>query len=139
MVGVGDGDGERVGRVGALDLHARKQALDHKVDLRFLRRAGADDGFLDEARGIFADGEPGAGGGHQDDTARLGELERRLRVLVEEYFLGGCAVGVVIGEDGVELRGEVGQALGQGFAGAGLELAVGEVREGSRPKMIISA
>ena len=55
MVGVGDRHGERVGGVGAGDLHAGEEALDHRVDLRFLGIAGADDGFLDQPRGIFAD------------------------------------------------------------------------------------
>ena len=59
MVGVGDGDGEGVGCVGAGDGYSGEEALDHEVDLRLFRRAGADDGLLDEARGIFADGEPG--------------------------------------------------------------------------------
>ena len=46
---------QRVGGVGARDLHAGEEALDHCVDLRFLGIAGADDRFLDQSRGIFAD------------------------------------------------------------------------------------
>ena len=47
MMGVGDGDGERVGGVGAGDGDTGEQALDHGMDLDFFRGAGADDGFLD--------------------------------------------------------------------------------------------
>ena len=47
MVGVGDGDGEGVGSVRAGNGDPGEQALDHRVDLDFLRAAGADDGFLD--------------------------------------------------------------------------------------------
>ena len=106
---------------------AGEEALDHRVDLRLFGVAGADDGLLDQPRGIFADLDAGARGDHQHDAARLGELERRLRVLVDEDFLGRGGVGAVVGEERVELRREVGEALGQRLLGVGLELAVGEV------------
>ena len=51
-----------------------------------------------------------AGGDHQHDAARLGELERRLRVLVDEDFLGRRAVRAVVDEHRLELRREVGEA-----------------------------
>ena len=70
---------------------------------------------------------PGTRGDHQHDAARLGELERRLRVLVDEDFLGRGGVDGVIGEEGFELAREVGEAAGEAFLGVGLELAVGEV------------
>ena len=127
MMGVGDGNSEGVGGVGAGDPDAGEEPLDHGVNLRLFGGAGADDGFLDEARGIFGDVDPGAGGEHDDDAACLGELQRRLGILVEEDFLGGGGGGGVVGEEGFELSREVGQALGEGFLGVGLELAVGDV------------
>jgi len=129
VVGVGDGDGEGVGGVGAGDGDAGEQALDHRVDLDFLRAAGADDGFLDEARGIFADDDARSGGDHQHDAAGLGELERGLRVLVDENLLRRGGVGRMVGDEGFELGREVRQALGKQFLRVGLELAVGEMRQ----------
>ncbi len=99
------------------------------MDLDLVGIADSDDGFLDEPRGIFADLDPGAGGDHQAHAAGLGELERRLRVLVDENLLGRGAFGRVVGDQRLELRREVGQALGKQFPGVGLQLAVGEMRQ----------
>ena len=129
MVGVGDGDGQRVGGVGAGDGGAGQQALDHRVDLRLFGIAVADHRFLDQPRGIFADLEPAARGAQQHDPARLAELEGRLRVLVDEHFLDRGGLGRAVGDQRVELAGEVRQALGQRLGAVGLELAVGDVAE----------
>ena len=85
--------------------------------------------FLTSARRIFADGDPGARGAHQRDAARLAELERRLRVLVDEHFLDRGGVGPVLGEQRFELVGEPRQALRQRRQRIGLDLAVGDVGE----------
>ena len=127
MVGVGDGNGECVGRVGAGDGDAGQQPLDHGVDLNLVGIADADHGLLDEARGIFADGQAGTGGGGEHDTAGLAELQRGLRVLVDEDFLDRGGVGPMLVEQGFKLAGEIGEALGQRRVGLGLQLAVGEV------------
>ena len=58
-MGVGDRHCERIGGVGAGDGDAGQQPLDHGVNLRFFSGAGADDRFLDKARSIFADFDPG--------------------------------------------------------------------------------
>jgi len=129
VVGVGDRNGEGVGGVGAGDLHTGKEPLDHGVDLRLVRSAGADDGFLDQPSGIFADFDTRAGGNHQHDAARLGELEGRLRILVEKDFLRRGRIGGVVGEERLELRGKVRKAARQGFLGVRLELAIGEMRK----------
>ena len=55
MMRVGDRDGERVGGVGPGNLHARKKAGDHRVDLRLFGAAGSDDRLLDQGRSVFAD------------------------------------------------------------------------------------
>ena len=107
MMRVGDGDGEGVGGVGAGDRHPGQQTGDHGVDLGFLGAASADNGFLDKAGGIFAHLEAGAGRRHQDDAAGLAELQRRLRVLVDEYFLDRGAVGLSVGNQRLELGSQV--------------------------------
>ena len=129
MVGVGDGDGQRVGGVGAGDLRAGEEAHDHRMDLRFLGAAGADHGLLDQPGSIFADGEAGAGGGGEDHAAGLAELQGRLRVLVDEHLFDRGGLGPVLGDQRLELAGEVCEALGQRRGGARPDLAVGEVGE----------
>ena len=129
MMRVRDCDGEGVGGVRTGDRDAREQAGDHCVDLGFLGGAGAHDGFLDQARGIFPDGDSGAGSEHQGDAAGLAELERRLRVLVEEDFLDCRSLGAMFGDQGFELVGECREAFGKGRLGVGLDVAIGDVAE----------
>ena len=124
---VGDSDGQRIGRIGTGDRHAWQEARNHGVNLHFLGRAIADDGFLDQPGGIFADLQPGAGSNHQDYAAGLAELERRLRVLVDEHFLNRGAVRLPVGDQGFNLRREVRQPRRQRLSSNGLELAVGDV------------
>ena len=102
---------------------------DHRVDLRLLGAAGADHRLLDEPRRIFADVDPGASGGHEDDAARLAELERRLRVLVGEDLLDRRGAGRMLLDHGLELLGERGKPARQRRSGVGPDLAVGDVRE----------
>ena len=106
MMRVGDRDRERVGGIGAGDLHAGKQARHHRVDLRLLRAAGADDRLLDQRRRIFADLDPGARGAHQHHAARLPELQRRLRVLVDEHLFDRGRGGLLLGDQRLELVGK---------------------------------
>ncbi len=127
MVGGGDGYREGICGVGAGDGRAGQQALDHGMDLRLFGRAGADHRLLDQPGGIFADGEPGAGGGGEGDAAGLTELQGRLRVLVDEHLLDCGGLRTVLGDQRLELAREVGEALGQGRGRVRLELAVGEV------------
>ena len=129
MMRMRDGDGEGVGGVGAGDRYSGEEALDHEMDLGLVGAAAADDGLLDQPRGIFADCKPRARGDHQHDTARLGELERGLGVLVDEDFLGRGGVRRVVGKERFELSGEMGQALRERLLRVGLELTVREVSE----------
>ena len=129
MMRVGDRDGEGVGGIRPGDFGAGEQARDHRVDLRLLGVAVADHRFLDQPRGIFANLHARAGSDHQDNAASLAELERRLRVLVDEHFLDGRAFGRMIGDQGFELRREMRQALRQSVGAIGLQLTVGDVAE----------
>jgi crossover junction endodeoxyribonuclease RuvC len=87
MMGVGDSDGEGIGRVGAGDLRPGEQPRDHRMDLRLVRATGADDRLLDQGRRIFADRDAAPRGAEEDDPPRLAELQRRLRIIVDEHFL----------------------------------------------------
>ena len=129
MMRVGNRHGERVGGVGAGDLHAREQPSDHRMDLRLLGAAGADDGLFDQPRGIFADFDPRARRDHDHHAPRLAELERRLRIGVDEHLLDRGGVGLVLGEKLLELIAKRGEALWQGSGGVGLDLTVGEMAE----------
>ena len=65
----------------------------------------------------------------EDGAARLGELERRLRVLVEEDFFHGRPVGCVGSDYCADGFAQVIQPLGHGRPGSGCYLAVGDMRE----------
>ena len=129
MMRVGDRDRERIGGVGAGDLHAGQQPRDHRMDLRLFRAAGADHRLLDQAGGIFADLDPGARRAHQHDAARLAELERRLRVLVDEHFLDRGGVGPCSAISASSWSASRASRCGQRRRGIGLDLAVGDMRQ----------
>jgi len=120
---------QSIGGIGAGDLHAGKQPRDHRMDLRLFRAAGPDHGLLDEGRGIFADLDPGAGGAHQRHAAGLPELQRRLRVLVDEHFLDRGGGGRVVSNQRIELVGEGRKPARQRRVGIRLDLSVGDVRQ----------
>src|SRR5438874_10326539 len=81
---MGNRYGQCVGGVRSGDFCAAKQARDHRVDLRLLGIADADDRFLDQPRGIFANFQASARADHDHNAAGLAELERRLWVRVDE-------------------------------------------------------
>src|SRR5439155_24546045 len=105
------------------------QSRNHGVDLRLLGVPGADHRLLDQPRRIFADLETGARRGHDDDTARLAELERRLRIGVDENLLDRGAIGAMLGNQRVELISDRSQPLRQRRARIRLQLAVGDMRQ----------
>ena len=129
MVRMGDRHGQRVSRVRTGDLHPGQKTLDHGVDLRLFRAAGTDHRLLDEAGRIFPDVEPCAGGYHQQDAASLAQLQRRLRVLVDENLFDGRRLRRAIGDDRLKLRRKVGKASRERFSSVSLELAVGDMRQ----------
>jgi len=124
---VGDRDGERVGGVGAGDLGPGQQARHHRMDLRLARAASPDHRLLDQRRGILPDRNPGSCRAHQNDAARLAELEGRLRVLVDEYLLDRGRFWPVLGDDRLELLGQPREPLRQRGQRVGLDLAIGAV------------
>ncbi|KAI1692040.1 hypothetical protein DdX_21480 [Ditylenchus destructor] len=58
VVGMADRYSERVGGIGACDLHPREQARHHRMDLCLLGSAGADHRLLDETRSISPTSSP---------------------------------------------------------------------------------
>lgn len=75
MIGVADCYRQCIGGIRASELHAGQQHAEHRLDLFFRSRAGADDGFFDQARGIFGHGKPAACAAEQHHAARVGKLE----------------------------------------------------------------
>ena len=86
-MGVGDGDGERVGGVGAVGGRARQEAPHHGADLALVAMACADHGLLDGVGRIFGDDDARKRRHEQGDPARLAELERCRSVTVDESLL----------------------------------------------------
>ena len=88
-MGMGDGDGERVGGVGAVERRARQQALHHGPDLALVAMAGADHGLLHRVRRVFGDRQPEQRRHQQRDAPRLAELQRGRAVAIDEGLLDG--------------------------------------------------
>ena len=127
MMRVGDCYGERVGGVGAGNPGAGKQPRDHGVDLRLLGIAVPDHRLFDQPRGIFAHFEPATRGDHDYHAARLAEFQRRLRVLIDEHFFDCGTVRPLVGDESVELVGEMCETARKFRRAVGLELPVGEM------------
>ena len=124
---VGDGHRERVSRVRAGDFRSGKQARNHRVDLRLLGSACADHCLLHQRRSIFADRDSRPRRAHQHHSARLAELQRRLRVLVDEDLFDRRRLGCVLGDERLELAREIGEPLRKRCGRVRLQLAVGDV------------
>jgi hypothetical protein len=126
---VSDCNGERVGGIGACDLHSGKEARDHRMDLRLFGCPSSNDGLLHEPRGIFTDRNSGSRSTHQNDAARVSELQRRLRVLVDEDLFGSCSIGSLFGDQELELFGKGCKSVGQRRRAIGTDLAIGNMDE----------
>ena len=129
MMGVGDGDGERVRGVRPDDLHAGQQARHHGMDLILRRIADADHGFLDQPRGIFADLHAGARGVEQDHAARLSQFQGRLRIDVDEHLLDRRAIGPMFEDEVGQGKIERQQPRCQRHRTIRLDLAIAQMRE----------
>ena len=86
-MGVGDGDGERVGGIGAVERRARQQAFHHGADLALVAVTGADHGLLHRVRRVFGDLKPEQRRHEQGDAPRLAELQRGGGVAIDEGLL----------------------------------------------------
>ena len=129
MVRVRDRDGERVGGVRPGDDRAGKQHAQHRLYLFLGRGSGADDRHLDQSRRIFADRQAAARAGEQHHAARVGEFQRRLRVVVGEHFLDRGTVGTVVGDHRRQRGIEVREPVGQRRLRIGAHLAVRDVAD----------
>lgn len=98
-MGMGDGDGERVCRIGARDPDAGQQPLHHRPNLLLAGAAGTDHRLLHQCRGIFANLDAAPRCGEQHDAAGLAELQGRLGIFVDEYFLDGGRDRAMFGND----------------------------------------
>ena len=127
MMRMSDCNCQRIGRIRTGDLCSGEQPRDHCVNLRLLGSARTNHGFLDQPRRIFTDFHACSSGAHQDYAASLAELQRRLRVLVDENLLDRGGGGCVVPDQGLQLIADCREAAGQGGRDFGLDLAVGDV------------
>ena len=130
MMRVGDRDRERVGGVGAGDLHAGKQARDHRVDLRLVGAAGADDRLLDQRAAAYSPTSIPARAAHISTTPRAWpSLSVDCGFWLTNTSSTAAAVGPVLGDHRLELLREPGQPLRQRRRRIGLDLPVGDMSE----------
>ena len=66
---------------------SRQQHLHHHRDLRLFGMADADDRLLDQIGGVFGDRQAEQRRRGERDAARLTELQRRLRIAIDEGLL----------------------------------------------------
>ena len=76
---------------------------------------------------VLGDGQPGARHRQHRHPARLPQLERGLRVHIDEHFLDGPRIGPVLRDHGGEACVQLDQPLGHGGLGVGADLAIGDV------------
>src|SRR5882672_6118621 len=129
MVGVADGDRQRIGGIGGLQQAARQQATHHHLDLRLLGMAGADDRLLDQVGGIFGDREPGQRRHQQRHAACEAELQRGRSVLIDEGLFDRGLLRLVVRDHLGERVVEFHQPLGHRAVGGRMDRAVGDVAE----------
>jgi hypothetical protein len=129
MMSVGDRNGQRVGSVRPGDFRAGQKPPNHRMDLRLVGCASADDGLFYQGRRIFSHLNSGLGGSHKNDAARLTQLQSRLRILVDEDLLGGRGLGRAVGDQGLQLASEVREPPGQRFGRVRPELSIGDMAQ----------
>jgi len=129
MVGVRDRNRQRIGGIGARDLRARQQTGNHGMDLRFFCTARADYRLLDQPRRILADLEPMARSSKQNDAAGLAQLERGLRVHIDEYLLHSRRFRMMRRKQRIKRVVQGSEASWQGYRAVGPHLPISNVRE----------
>ncbi len=105
-----DREREGVCGVGGGERGEREDDADHLRDLGFVRAAVCGDGALHAGGLVLVDLELRATAHEERDTARVAELGRGLRVLVEEEGLDARVRRRVLADDLVELLFEVREA-----------------------------
>ena len=82
------------------------------------------------SRGAYSPtGDAEAGGGEQDDSAGLAELQGRLRIVVDEHLLDRGRGWPMLGEDGEQAAVQLDQPGGERGLRVGADLAVGDVAQ----------
>ena len=113
MIGVADGDRQRVGFIRAVELGLGKQEADHGLDLLLFGVPGADHRLLDLVRRVFRDAQALHRRGQKRRAPRLAELQRRARVLVDERLFDRRFVGRKTGDDAAQSLEQFAQAIGE--------------------------
>jgi hypothetical protein len=120
VIGVADGDGERVGGVvGPRRLGQREQRLDHPGHLALVGAPVPAHRSLDLLRGVVDAVDALLAGGEQDDAPRLADRERRPDVLTEIQCFEGDGVGPVLLDELAQTRVDGGQPARGGQPGGG--------------------
>ena len=126
---MGDRHRERICRVCPGNLYAGQQPRNHRMYLILAGIADADDRFLDQPCRIFADLDARARGIEQHDTARLPQLQCRLRVGVDEHLFDRRACRSVSKDEVRQRRIEREQAGRQRLLRVCLYLPISDVRQ----------
>lgn len=84
MVGMTNGDGQGIRRIGAFDQRAGQQSGDHRLNLNLIRVAGSHDSLLDRGRCVLRYGQPGLRRRQQNNTARLAKFQRAAGIAVKK-------------------------------------------------------
>jgi hypothetical protein len=84
---------------------------DHGFDLFLFRAAAARHGFLDGRRSVFEHPQPRNPQCRENDSASVGELQRRARADAVKRRLDGGLRGSVLRDDGQDLRVQAREAL----------------------------
>lgn len=129
MVRMADRDCQRVRCVGPCDFRSGQQYAQHRLHLLLRCAPGANDRLFDQARRIFGDRQAATRTREQRDTARVGEFQRRLRVVVDEHLLdrrrGRRMINDHRRQDCVKMR----EPVGQRSLRVGLHMPVGDVAD----------
>jgi hypothetical protein len=127
VVGVADGDGERVGGVvGPRRRGQGEQRLDHPGHLALVGPAAPAHRSLDLLRGVIDALDALLAGGEQDDAARLADRGGRPDVLTEIQCFESDGVRAMLFDEVAQPRVQGGQpALGRQAGGGGDDPAVG--------------
>lgn len=130
-MGVGNGQAQPVGRIGAGQAGQLQQAAHHLLHLAFGGAAVAHHGFFHLQRGVFGHGQVAGHQGGDGRAPRLPQQQGGLRVDVDEHDFDRGHIGLVAGHylgDAVEQNLQPPGQVAQGQCG-GADGAAGHVAE----------